>query len=195
MALLSAVSSVAVIAGAVFIVFQLRQNARLIQATIQENKAIGSISLLERLTDESFARRRKQMHDIVKKYSAQNWEGFDDTLEDFEARNFAYMYELIGQLAREGLLDLGTVKNALQYLVVVDWDVFTPLNKHLMERYNLTANPWATSSGFPKKLGNTCARGNSSSGVRRRIESQASDDRRNAKIDQSRDRRTLTDEL
>jgi hypothetical protein len=33
---LSAVSSVAVVAGAVFVVFQLRQNAKLISATIQE---------------------------------------------------------------------------------------------------------------------------------------------------------------
>jgi hypothetical protein len=131
---LSAISSVAVIAGAIFIVFQLRQNARLIQATIHETKASTSIALLEKITDESFARRRKAMRDTVKKYAALNWQGFDDSLEDFEARNFAYTYELIGQLARQGIIDLDIVRDALQYLVVFDWDAFAPLLPHLMER-------------------------------------------------------------
>ena len=27
--------------------------------------------------------------------------------------------------------------NALQYLVVFDWDAFAPLSKHLMERYGV----------------------------------------------------------
>jgi len=60
--ILGAISSIAVIAGAVFIVFQLRQNARLIQATIKENRTNSSISLLEKLTEDSFARRRKLMY-------------------------------------------------------------------------------------------------------------------------------------
>ena len=68
---------------------------------------------------------------------------FDDSLDDFEARNFAYIYELIGQLTRDKIVDLRTIRNALQYLVVIDWDIFSPLSKHLMERYNLSANPWA----------------------------------------------------
>jgi len=140
---LSAVSSVAVVAGAIFVVFQLRQNAKLIEATLQENKATSSIALLERLTDESFARRRKAMHDTVRKYSARNWEGFDDSIDDFEARNFAYIYELIGQLARERVIDPSVVRNALQYLVIVDWEIFAPLEKHLMERYEVKVNPWS----------------------------------------------------
>lgn len=133
--ILGAISSIAVIAGAVFIVFQLRQNARLIQATIKENRTNSSISLLEKLTEDSFARRRKLMYDAVKKYSATNWERYDDTLEDFEVRNFAYIYELIGQLARQDLIDVTAVKNAMQYLIVLDWEVFEPLNKHYIERF------------------------------------------------------------
>ena len=80
------------------------------------------------------------MHDIVKKYSAVNWKGFDDSLEDFEARNFAYTYELIGQLVKEGVVDLSTVSNALQFLVVFDWEVFSPLVEHMKERYGLKVN-------------------------------------------------------
>jgi hypothetical protein len=114
----------------------------LIEATIRETRANASIALLEKITDESFARRRKAMRDAVKKYAALNWVGFDDTLEDYEARNFAYTYELNGQLAREGVIDLDMVRNALQYLVVFDWDAFAPLSKHLMKRYKVKVNAW-----------------------------------------------------
>ena len=65
----------AVVAGAVFVVFQLRQNARLINATIQENKAGIAFSMFERIIDDSFVRRRKNVYDSVKKYGERNWEG------------------------------------------------------------------------------------------------------------------------
>ena len=66
---LSAISSLAVILGAVFVIFQLRQNARLIKAANFETKANMSFSVLEIITEESFARRRKNIHDAIKKYS------------------------------------------------------------------------------------------------------------------------------
>ncbi len=53
-----------------------------------------------------------------------------------------YIYELIGQLAREGVIDLKLVINALQYLVVSDWETFAPLQKHLNEAYKVKVNPW-----------------------------------------------------
>ena len=73
---LIAVSSVAVIADGIFVVFQLRQNARLIKATIQENKSSIAFSMLERIIDDSFVRRRKNVYDAVKKYGDKSWEGF-----------------------------------------------------------------------------------------------------------------------
>jgi len=139
---LSAISSIAVVAGAVFIVFQLRQNGRLIEASTKETKTNISLALLEKLTDESFAKRRKRMYDAVREYGAKNWEGFDDSLDDFEARNFAHIYELIGQLTRDGILDASMVMNSLQYLAVLDWDTFSPLVKHLSQRLNIKVNPW-----------------------------------------------------
>jgi hypothetical protein len=139
---LSAVSSIAVIAGAFFVIFQLRQNAKLIEATMLTNKSNTAVSLLEKLTDESFPRRRKNMHDVIKKASQNNWVGFDDSLDDFEVRNFAYSYELIGQLVREKVIDLATIRNALQNLVVIDWEAFSPLSAHLMQRFNIKVNPW-----------------------------------------------------
>ena len=139
---MSAISSVAVVAGAIFVVFQMRQNGKLIEATVRQNKTNVSIALIERITDESFARRRKQLYDVVKEYAPRNWEGFEGTLEDFEVRNFAYIYELMGQLAREGIVDLTTLRNSLQYLVVYDWQTFAPIAKFLMESYKIAVNPW-----------------------------------------------------
>src|SRR5881296_2633148 len=139
---LSAISSIAIILGAVFVVFQLRQNAKLIKTASLETKSNISFSVLEKITEESFARRRKNMHDAVKKYSKINWEGFDDSLEDFEARNFGYIYELIGELVREGIIDLTIAIHSLRYLIVFDWQAFEPLVKHLMERYKVPVNPY-----------------------------------------------------
>ena len=140
--LLSAVSSVSIILGAIFVVFQLRQNARLIKTANFETKANMSFSVMEKITEESFARRRKNMHDAVKKYSQVNWEGFDDSLEDFEARNFGYIYELIGELVREEIIDQTIAIHSLRYLIVYDWQRFEPLVKHLMERYKVPVNPY-----------------------------------------------------
>ena len=139
---LSALSSVAVVLGAIFVVFQLRQNARLIKTANFDTKAEMSFSVLEKITEESFARRRKNMHDAVKKYSQINWDGFDDSLEDFEARNFGYIYELIGELVKEGIIDLTIAIHSLRYLIVFDWDRFQPLVKHLMDRYKVPINPY-----------------------------------------------------
>jgi hypothetical protein len=82
------------------------------------------------------------MHDAIKKYSQTNWEGFDDSLEDFEARNFGYIYELIGELVREGIIDFTIAIHSLRYLLVFDWQRFEPLVKHLMERYKVPVNPY-----------------------------------------------------
>jgi hypothetical protein len=141
---LSAISSIAVILGAVFVVFQLRQNAKLIELGSRETRSNISLALLEKITDESFAARRKKMHESIKKNHEAGWSGFDDSLEDFEARNFAYIYELIGQLTRDNLVDRRVILNALQYLVVTDWQAFRPLSEHLMKRYNLRVNPWGS---------------------------------------------------
>src|SRR5207244_7957170 len=123
---LSAISSIAIILGCVFVVFQLRQNSKLIKTASLETKSNISFSVLEKITEESFARRRKNMHDAVKKYSKINWEGFDDSLEDFEARNFGYIYELIGELVREGIIGLTIVMLSLRYFVVFFWPTFEP---------------------------------------------------------------------
>jgi hypothetical protein len=141
---LSAISSIAVIAGAGFIVLQLRQNARLIEASTQQQKADAAFSMLEKITHESFARRRYNMYEVVKRYQAKNWEGFLDSSDDFEVRNFAYLYELYGLLVKEGLIEFRLVAETLKYLVVFDWKAFEPACTYLVGKYGLKANPWGS---------------------------------------------------
>ncbi len=140
--ILSAISSAAVIAGAFFIVLQLRQNARLIQATLAQNRNDAAFSILERLTQESTARRRKQLRDVSEQRKTGNWDGYFGSLEDFEVRNFAYQYELIGQFVREGIIDLGLITHMLSYVIVTDWLAFRTIADYLNTRFETKINPW-----------------------------------------------------
>ena len=87
--ILSAISSAAVVAGAIFIVFQLRQNARLIEATLAQNRNDAAFRIVERLTHESTAQRRKQLQDASDRRASGKWDGFYGSLEDYEIRSFA----------------------------------------------------------------------------------------------------------
>ncbi len=140
--ILTASSSIAVILGAIFIVFQMRQNARLIEATLKEGQATVALSMLEKITDESFPRRRKRMFDVLSHFRATNWAGAFESEEDLEVRNFAYLYELIGLMVENGLVDLELVLDTLQYLVVRDWQVFEPHAEFVKSQYKVPFNAW-----------------------------------------------------
>ncbi len=150
---LNAISSVAVLLGVVFVVLQLRQNARLIrvsneqvQASIQQNKSNVAFSIVERFTDDSFTVRRKTVRDIVKKYSEKNWEGFAGTSEDFEVRAFGSYYEFSAYLARTKIIDLQTLQDVLGHRLTFDWDAFAPVvgyyRKALEKKYLFTNFEW-----------------------------------------------------
>jgi hypothetical protein len=102
-----------------------------------------AFSMMEQLTSAEFAERRWKMHTSVSKGVAAGWTGFDNTLDDFESRAFAYQYELIGQMVVAGTLDYGQVRDFLQYTVVADWNAFQPLDARLQERYPGRASPWS----------------------------------------------------
>ena len=130
---LNSVSAIAVLLGVIFVVFQLRQNARLIkasneqvQASILQNKSSVATSLVERFTDDSFTVRRKTVRDIVKKYRGGNWEGFLESAEDFEVRAFGSYYDFTAYLARAGIIDMQLVLHTLGHRVTFDWEVFAP---------------------------------------------------------------------
>ena len=148
---LSAVCSVAVVAGLAFVVFQLRENARLTNATMQGNRLNVAFSILSRIIDDSFVRRRKNVYDTVQKYSPKNWADFIGTLEDFEARNYAYMFEMMGQLVRDDLIDGRTVMNTLKYIVVTDWKLLEPMIRFLNDAYKVRVNPWGNFEWLAKE--------------------------------------------
>ena len=99
--------------------------------------------MMEQLTSADFAERRWKMHGAVKAAVGSGWQGFDDSLGDFESRSFAYQYELIGQMVLSGTLDYTLVRDFVQYTVVTDWNAFEPLDAHLRERYPGRPSPWA----------------------------------------------------
>jgi hypothetical protein len=101
-----------------------------------------AFSMMGQLTSGEFGERRWKMHRAVSEAVASDWKGFDDSLEDFESRSFAYQYELIGQMVNTGTLDYELVRDFLQYSVVADWNAFAPLDARLVGRYTGRKSPW-----------------------------------------------------
>jgi hypothetical protein len=136
---LAAVSSLAVIVGVGFVVLQLRQNARLLEATLRQQRSDVTLSILERITDESFPRRRAEMHRVLKRFVETNWKDAFETPEDFEVRNFAHIYDLIGVMAKHGFIDLDLLADVLQGLVIRDWEVFAPHVRKMRSEFGFYA--------------------------------------------------------
>lgn len=105
-----------------------------------------AFSLMETLTSADFAERRWKMRQVVQGAVAKNWAGFDDSHEDFETRAFAYQYELIGQMVYARTLEYAQLRDFLKYSVVADWNEFSPLEAHLVQRYrpySVNQSPWS----------------------------------------------------
>jgi hypothetical protein len=71
----------------------------------------------------------------VQKFRETDWKDAFESPEDLEVRNFAYLYELLGQMARQEIVDLEMVLDSLQYIVVRDWQVFEPHAQFIAKRY------------------------------------------------------------
>jgi len=113
----------------------MRQNAKLIRATLREERSNVALSLLKRIMDESFPQSRKRMFEILDRFKATNWADAFESEEDLEIRNFAYLYELIGLMVENGLVDLELVLDRLPYLVVREWQVFESHAKSVTSKY------------------------------------------------------------
>jgi hypothetical protein len=144
---LSAISSIAVIAGATFVVFQLRQNAKQIEqqektleAMSAANRSNDAFQLISKVVDPSFPGRRHRLHAISKRYSGGDWNGFEDSIDDFEVRNFANIYEQLGLLVKKGVIDREDVMDALSGQIIDDWITFAPIRRHVMEHVG-SVNP------------------------------------------------------
>jgi hypothetical protein len=132
--------SIAASSALVVSVCLLAYNLRATRIDARRNLAF---SMMEQLTSADFAARRWKMHRSVEAAAAAAWNGFDNSLEDFESRSFAYQYELIGQMVLSGTLDYKLVRDFLQYSIVADWNAFEPLDARLQERYPGRPSPWA----------------------------------------------------
>jgi hypothetical protein len=123
---LRTISPIAVIAGTILVVLQLRVNAR-------QARSRNAFDLIGKVIDPSFPIRRHQLYEVAKKHAGGDWTGFDRSLEDFQVRNCANIYEQLGLLVRKGLVDLDEVLDALSAQPMADWDTFQPIRKHIME--------------------------------------------------------------
>jgi hypothetical protein len=141
---LNAVSAIAVTLGVFFVVFQLRQNARLIEASNKQievsNKQVEAnlrqvrqeviLSIVERFTEDSFILKRKRIRDIVRKRAENGWKDFLESDDDYEVRGFLGLYDSTGYLAKNGIADVKMIADGMGFLVVYDWEAMEPVIKY-----------------------------------------------------------------
>ncbi len=120
------ISSFAVIAGTILVVLQLRVNAK-------QARSRNAFDLIGKVIDPTFPVRRHLLYEVAEKRGGGDWTGFDRSLEDFEVRNFANIYEQLGLLVRRGVIDLSEVLDALSAQPMADWEIFQPIRRHIME--------------------------------------------------------------
>lgn len=142
------VGAVAVTIGTILVVLQLRVNAK-------QARARNAFDLIAKVIDPSFPARRHLLYEVAAKHAGGDWTGFDRSLEDFEVRNFANIYEQLGLLVRKGVVDLRDVLDALSAQPLADWNTFEPIRTHIMEEAArafpalVTAAPGAESIYWP----------------------------------------------
>lgn len=124
--ILRLIGAVAVIAGTILVVLQLRVNAKNVRSR-------NAFDLITKVIDPSFAHRRHLLYETAAKHADGDWTGFDRSLEDFEVRNFANVYEQLGLLARRGVIDLRDLLNALSAQPMADWETFQTIRTHIIE--------------------------------------------------------------
>lgn len=126
-AVLGAISSVTVITGAIIVVIQLRIN-------FKHARSQNSFNLISRVIDPSFAARRHRLYQVAATYAGGDWQGFDRSLDDFEVRNFANVYEQLGLLVKRGVVGRREVLEAVSAQPLADWMVFEPIRHHIISQ-------------------------------------------------------------
>ena len=134
------IGAIAVVAGTILVVLQLRVNAKNVRSR-------NAFDLVAKVIDPSFPRRRHLLYEVAEKHAGGDWTGFDRSLEDFEVRNFANIYEQLGLLARSGVVDLDDVLNALSAQPLADWNTFEPIRAHIIEEAGKAFPALASSEG------------------------------------------------
>jgi hypothetical protein len=148
--ILRAIGLIAVIAGTVLVVLQVRVHAKNVRSR-------NAFDLIARVIDPSFPHRRHLLYEVAEKHASGNWTGFDRSPQDFEVRNFANVYEQLGLLARKGVVDLQDVLDALSAQPMADWNTFQPIRtvsrtggQPAWARRRLPAELWVACTGEPE---------------------------------------------
>jgi hypothetical protein len=130
---LSAASTLAVILGLPFVLLQMRQNTRVIEAAnrqvevgMQQTRTSVFLSLAERISDRDFVMQRREIRQIVARHRKEGWEEFSESADAFEVRAFAGIYESAGTLARLGMIDEDSLVQSIGYLLLSDWRAVEP---------------------------------------------------------------------
>lgn len=124
----------------IFVVFQLRQNARLIEASnrqietanrqvetsIQQNKQQAILSTIERFTEESFNLRRRKVRESIRKNQENEWKTFPESEDDYMIRGFLSLYETTAYLVKAEFADVKTVAEGMGSLIEADWLALKP---------------------------------------------------------------------
>lgn len=126
-AFLRTIGSGVVIVGVILALLQLRLNAK-------QAKARNAYDLIGKVTDPSFPVRRHLLYEVAAKHAGGDWAGFDRSLDDFQVRSFANLYEQLGLLVKKGVIDLEDVMEALSAQPMADWHAFAPIRTHIMEQ-------------------------------------------------------------
>ena len=136
---LRTIGAIAVIAGTILVVLQLRVNAKNVRSR-------NAFDLIAKVIDPSFPHRRHLLYAVAEKHAGGDWIGFDRSLEDFEVRNFANIYEQLGLLARKGVVDLQDVLAALSAQPMADWDMSSREERTSWTRRAKPFPRWRTTS-------------------------------------------------
>ncbi len=124
--ILQIISPIAIIAGTILVVLQLKVNAK-------QARARNAFDLIGKVIDPSFAARRHLLYEVAARHSKGNWAEFDRSVEDFQVRNFANIYEQLGLLVKKDVVDLQDVLDSLSAQPMADWHTFEPIRRHIME--------------------------------------------------------------
>jgi hypothetical protein len=74
------------------------------------------------------------LYQVSAQHAGGDWTGFDRSLDDFEVRSFANLYEQLGLLVRKGVIDLNDVMEGMSAQIMADWQTFQPIRAHIIEQ-------------------------------------------------------------
>ncbi len=149
-------SALAVTLGVFFVIFQLRQNAKLIEASNKQietsNKQVEANLQQNLQTGDSLHDRsvhRRIVHPEEKESAGHHqedirqtdWKEFLESDDDYEVRGFLGLYEATGFLAKAGIANVEMLADGMGVLLISDWVAVQPAIEHYRAMWKRESNP------------------------------------------------------